>query len=114
MANRELKPKDLKKTCDISVFPFKTTEDYVFEHEPLHQERGVSAIDFGLNIKSEGYNIFVCGAAGTGRNTQVNKLVNEIAATQKTPNDWIYVYNFVHEDEPVAISLPAGRGRIFK
>jgi lon-related putative ATP-dependent protease len=114
MANRELKPKDLKKTCDISVFPFKTTEDYVFEHEPLHQERGVSAIDFGLNIKSDGYNIFVCGAPGTGRNTQANKLVNEIASTQKTPNDWIYVYNFVHEDEPVAISLPAGRGRIFK
>ncbi|MGB2598932.1 MAG: ATP-binding protein [Candidatus Omnitrophota bacterium] len=114
MANGELKPKDLKNVCDISVFPFKTTEDYVFEHEPLHQERGVGAIDFGLNIKSDGYNIFACGAAGTGRNTQVNKLVNEIAATQKPPNDWVYVYNFVHEDEPVAISLPPGRGRIFK
>ena len=114
MAVNELKAKDLRSVCDISVFPFKTTEDYVFEHEPLHQERGVSAIDFGLNIKSDGYNIFVCGAAGTGRNTQVNKLVSEIAATQKTPSDWIYVNNFVHEDEPIAIDLPPGRGRIFK
>lgn len=111
---RELRAKDLKKRCEASVFPFKTTEDYDFEHEPLHQERGVSSIDFGLNVKAEGYNIFVCGAPGTGRNTQVTKAVNEIAAQEKTPDDWLYVYNFQHEDEPIAISLPAGRGTIFK
>ncbi|MGB2601821.1 MAG: ATP-dependent protease, partial [Candidatus Omnitrophota bacterium] len=97
---RELKASDLRQTCDASIFPFKTTEDYEFEHEPIHQERGVNAIEFGLNVKSDGYNIFVCGAAGTGRNTQVNKLVNEIAARQDTPDDWIYVYNFVQPDEP--------------
>ncbi len=111
---RELKPKDLKKVCDPSIFPFKTTEDYEFDFEPVHQERGVSSIDFGLNVKSEGYNIFVCGAAGTGRNTQVTKAVNEIAAQEMTPDDWLYVYNFQHEDEPIAVSLPAGRGTIFK
>ncbi|MFH1837266.1 MAG: ATP-binding protein [Candidatus Omnitrophota bacterium] len=111
---RKLKPGDLKKVCDPSLFQFKTTEDYVFEHEPLHQERGVSAIDFGLNVNSDGFNIFVCGAAGTGRNTQVDKAVNEIAAKQKTPDDWLYIYNFVSEDEPIAISLPAGRGIMFK
>ncbi|MFC1570242.1 Lon protease family protein [Candidatus Omnitrophota bacterium] len=111
---REMKPNDLKKTCDPSKFPFKTTDDYEFEHEPLHQERGVSAIDFGLNVKSDGYNIFVCGAAGTGRNTQVNRAVNKIAFQQETPDDWIYVNNFVNEDEPIALKLPAGRGIIFK
>jgi lon-related putative ATP-dependent protease len=114
MADMKLKAKDLKNVCDASLFPFKTTEDYVFEHEPLHQERGVNAIDFGLNIKSDGYNIFVCGATGTGRNTQVKKAVNEIAATHKPPDDWLYLYNFVQEDEPIAVRLPAGRGRIFK
>ena len=111
---RELKPKDLKSVCSPSIFPFKTTEDYDFEYEPIHQERGVSSIDFGLNVKAEGYNIFVCGAAGTGRNTQVTKAVNEIAAQEKTPDDWLYVYNFQHEDEPIATNLPAGRGTIFK
>ncbi len=114
MARRELKPEELREVCDPSIFPFKTTEDYIFEHEPLHQERGVTSIDFGLNVKSEGFNIFVCGAAGTGRNTQVKKAVYEIAATQRTPGDWIYVYNFTHEDEPEAITLPAGMGRVFK
>lgn len=111
---RELRPEDLRSVCDPSLFPFKTTEDYEFEHEPLHQERGVSAIDFGLNVKSEGYNIFVCGSAGTGRNTQVSKAVNEIAAKEQTPDEWLYVYNFTHDDEPIAIKLPAGRGIMFK
>ncbi len=111
---KELKAKDLKKICDPSKFPFKTTEDYEFEMEPLHQERGVNAIEFGLNVKSDGYNIFVCGAAGTGRNTQVNKLVNDVASGQKCPGDWIYVNNFVSPDEPIAIALPAGRGIIYK
>lgn len=111
---RELKPEELKKKCDPSIFPFKTTDDYEFENEPQHQERGTSAIDFGLNIKSEGFNIFVCGAAGTGRSTQVTSAVNEIAAREPVPEDWVYVNNFVTEDEPLAISLPAGRGIIFK
>jgi len=111
---RKLKSSELKKACDPSMFPFKTTEDYEFDTEPVHQERGVNAIDFGLNVKSDGFNIFVCGAAGTGRNTQVNMAVNEIAAKQKTPDDWIYVFNFTHEDEPISIRLPAGRGIIFK
>jgi lon-related putative ATP-dependent protease len=111
---RKLKGADLKKVCDPSIFPFKTTEDYEFEYEPVHQERGASAIDFGLNVKSDGFNLFVCGPAGTGRNTQVIKAVNEIASKEPTPDDWIYVNNFTSEDEPLAINLPAGRGIIFK
>ncbi|HNX91666.1 MAG TPA: ATP-binding protein, partial [Candidatus Omnitrophota bacterium] len=114
MAIRELKSAELKQVCDPEIFPFKTTADYDLGHEPFHQERGVTSLGFGLSVKSEGYNIFVCGPAGTGRNTQVKKSVYEIAAKDRTPDDWLYVYNFVHEDEPVAISLPAGRGKILK
>ncbi|MDD5634640.1 MAG: AAA family ATPase, partial [Candidatus Omnitrophica bacterium] len=111
---RKLTRESLKKYCDPSIFPFKTTEDYEFDAEPLHQDRGVRAIDFGLNVKADGYNIFVCGAAGTGRNTQVMKAVGDLAAKEETPNDWIYVYNFLSEDEAIALSLPAGRGIMFK
>lgn len=111
---RELRAGDLRKVCDPSVFPFKTTEDHEFEREPIHQQRGVNAIEFGLNVKSDGYNIFVCGAPGTGRNTQIARSVNEVAAGQDSPEDWLYVFNFIHEDEPIAIMLPAGRGIMFK
>jgi lon-related putative ATP-dependent protease len=111
---RKLSRDDLRQECNASEFPFKTTEDYEFEHEPLHQERGVSAIDFGLNIRSEGYNIYVAGATGTGRNTQVMKAVGEIASQQDPPDDWLYVNNFLQEDEPLALRLPAGRGVMFR
>lgn len=111
---KRLASSDLKKYCDPSVFAFKTTEDLVFESEPAHQDRGINALDFGLNMASEGYNIYVSGSAGTGRNTQVNKLVNEIASAKEPPSDWLYLYNFVQEDEPVAVSLPPGRGIMFK
>ncbi|KJJ83541.1 peptidase S16 lon domain-containing protein [Candidatus Omnitrophus magneticus] len=111
---KKLNIEDLKASSDPSLFPFKTTEDYIFDNEPPHQERGVNAIEFGLNIKAEGYNIFVCGSNGTGRNTQVKKAVYEIASREKTPGDWLYVYNFAQEDEPLAITLPAGMGKTFK
>jgi lon-related putative ATP-dependent protease len=111
---RKLKAEELRKKSDPAEFPFKTTEDFIFDTEPVHQERAVKSLHFGLNIKAEGYNIYVAGAAGTGRNTQVNDAVNSIAANEKTPDDWLYVYNFSHEDEPIAICVPAGRGIMFK
>ena len=111
---KKLKPEELRNICDPARFPFKTTEDFILESEPVHQERAVKSLAFGLNIKSDGYNIFVCGDTGTGRNTQVSNSVNEIAAKEKTPNDWLYVYNFINPEEPIAISVPAGRGIMFK
>ena len=114
MAINKLKPKDLKNECKPSEFSFKTTKDFVFKEEPLHQERGVKGIDFALNMRSEGYNLFVSGPTGTGRNTQVKKAVYAIAAKQRTPDDWLYVYNFKTEDESISIPLPSGKGKVFQ
>lgn len=111
---KKLKHDQLKKVCDNSDFAFKTTEDYSFEREAVHQHRAISSLEFGLNMHGNGYNIYVSGYPGTGRNTQVNDLVNKIAATQELPADWLYLHNFVNEDEPVAVRLPAGKGIMFK
>ncbi|MCK7512379.1 MAG: AAA family ATPase [Desulfobacterales bacterium] len=40
----------------------------------IGQERAVQAIEFGLNMRSPGYNIFVTGAEGTGKSTIVRDL----------------------------------------
>ncbi len=111
---KKLRVEELRQACEPSTFAFKTTEDFCFDREPIHQDRAIEALDFGLNISSEGYNIFVSGYPGTGRNTQVNKLVNKIASRNETPDDWLYLHNFSHEDEPQAVSLPAGKGIMFK
>ena len=35
------------------------------------------------------------------------------AEKEKVPNDWVYIYNFENPNEPVAISFPAGQGKVF-
>jgi len=42
------------------------------------------------------------------------KYVSNIAEKQKSPDDWCYIYNFENSNEPIAVSLPAGQGKVFK
>ncbi|MDE5412301.1 ATP-binding protein [Alkalihalobacterium chitinilyticum] len=105
----------LTNRMDPSQFPFETTADAgSLTGEMIGQERAVQAIDFGLTVKQEGYNLFLVGPSGTGKTTFAKSKVKEVAATKSTPSDWIYVYNFAHSDQPIAISLPPGQGVIFQ
>ena len=110
---RELEVDELTNRCRCEELGFQTTE----ELEPLDgiigQERAVSAMEFGLTIKREGYNIFVAGLTGTGRSSYTRSIAKKIAETEKTPEDWCYVYNFRNPDRPIAINLPSGTGNTF-
>ncbi len=70
-------------------------------------------MQFGLNIQTKGYNIYVEGPAGVGKTMYTNQYITEIASKQKTPDDWCYIYNFENPNEPIAVSLPAGEGKLF-
>ncbi|MEW6044875.1 MAG: ATP-binding protein [Bacillota bacterium] len=82
--------------------------------EPLEgiigQERAVRAMEFGLRMKHPGYNIYMAGPTGTGKNTYARRLVHEVARHKPVPDDWVYVYNFDSPDEPLALNLPPGMG----
>jgi len=110
----ELKPEQLKNTFDISHFPFQT----MAEIEPLQgivgQERAVKALDFGLHIKKPGYNIFITGSTGTGRNSYARSLTERLASKEAAPADWCYLYNMNKPDQPRAVSLPAGKALVFQ
>lgn len=110
---KELPASELANKCRCEELGFQTTA----ELEPLDgiigQERAVSAMEFGLTIKRTGYNIFVAGLTGTGRSSYAKSISKKIAETEKTPDDWCYVYNFKNPDKPKAISLPTGQGHIF-
>ena len=107
--NFELDLTDLRCICDPVMFNFKDTS----EVEPLDgvigQERAVRAIDFGLNMRSPGYNIFVTGIEGTGKSTIVRDIVNRHAKPLPTPDDWCMVNNFKDEYVPKAIAVPHGK-----
>jgi len=100
---------NLRHVCDPTQFDFKDTSELEPLASVIGQERAVQAIDFGLNMKSAGYNIFVTGPVGTGKSTIVGDIVGRHASQQPRPDDWCLVNNFQDEYRPVAIAVPAGR-----
>ncbi|SHE85996.1 Lon protease family protein [Alkalibacter saccharofermentans] len=80
----------------------------------IGQERAIKAMDFGLKMEATGYNIFVAGAQGTGKSTYTESTVKQAAKGKPVPMDWCYIYNFNDRDNPMSVSLPAGKGKVFK
>ncbi len=114
MKKYEISPERLKKECTPKDFEFNTTADIVPLEGIIGQERAKKSLEFGLRIKSNGYNIFVTGISGTGRTTSVEQTVRKIAKSQPIPDDWCYLYNFSNPDTPTALRLPKGKAVIFK
>jgi lon-related putative ATP-dependent protease len=109
----ELKASELRSVCDPSVFAFKDTSELPVLDAVIGQERAVQAIEFGLNMRSPGYNIFVTGTEGTGKSTIVRDLASKHARSAAVPDDWCLVNNFQDEFRPQTIALPPGRGISF-
>ena len=74
----------------------------------IGQDRALKAIQFGTNIKSHDFNIFVLGPPASGKTTAVKAHLGPKAAESPTPADWVYVYNFDNPNRPKALQLPHG------
>ena len=110
----ELSYHDLKMTCDTNLFHFETTEELEPTSNGIGQDRGIKALEFGVNVNVKGYNLYMEGPSGTGKTMYTKNYLDSISKKQKVPCDWCYVYNFEKPNEPVAISLPAGQGKEFQ
>jgi lon-related putative ATP-dependent protease len=110
----ELNFESLRYTCDPAQFDFQSTDQV----EPLDgiigQDRAVRAINFGLEMRSFGYNIYAAGVPGTGKKSLIKSFVDRIAREQPVPPDIVYVHNFPEPDRARSMKLPAGRGHQFK
>jgi len=104
----------LRWRCDRSWLPFQSTEELPEMQEIVGQARAVAALKFGVEMRRDGYNLFVLGPPGIGKRTVVQGCLEESAATAAVPSDWCYVNNFDDPRRPSAISLPAGRGLQFR
>lgn len=113
--SNELLPRDLKDICNPNLFKFETTKELVDTTDLIYgQERGIRALEFGLDIDIKGYNLYLEGPSGVGKTMYTKKFLNSRAAKDKVPNDWCYIYNFEEPNAPVAISFPAGQGKVFQ
>jgi lon-related putative ATP-dependent protease len=109
----ELKPSELRCVCDPKVFKFRNTSEIRPLDKVIGQERAVRSIEFGLNMNSPGYNIFVTGMEGTGKSTIVGDIAARQAKKLPAPCDWCLVNNFRDAFRPLALCLPAGKAAAF-
>ena len=104
-----LTPDALYRTCDDAL-SFATTAELPDLEEAIGQPRALAALEFGVRMRSHGYNLFVLGRAGSQRRLTAEAYLKVDAAKRGVPTDWCYVANFAEERKPFALELPAGRG----
>ncbi len=112
--SNELSYKDLKMICNPDLFQFETTDELEPINTGIGQDRGIKALEFGINVDIKGYNLYLEGPSGVGKTMYTKNYLDKICKKKKTPNDWCYIYNFDDPNEPVAVSLAAGQGKEFK
>ncbi len=112
-----LKPLDpvlLYHRCDPQELGFETTAELPQLTEAIGQQRASDAVEFGIGITRQGYNLFVMGPAGAGKHALVRQYLERKAASVHAALDWAYVNNFAQPHKPLALALPAGRGQQLK
>jgi len=106
----KLTPEQLRHTCDPAGLGFETTAELDSLTEVIGQDRAVRAIEFGVDISSSGFNLFLAGAPGTGRQTILRRILERTSKERPTPPDVAYVHNFADPDTPRVLVMPAGKG----
>lgn len=114
MKKNELSYKDLKRICNPNVFKFEDTSELNGIDSGIGQDRGIKALEFGVNVDVKGYNIYLEGPSGVGKTMYAKNYLDKISKKKKVPSDWCYIYNFDNPNEPIAVSLTAGQGKEFK
>ena len=112
-ASRELKADELRFASKIMT-PFASTRELSGPKDFVGQERALAALELGLGVGSNGYNIFVSGLTGADKLETLRRWIAARAAAGPTPGDWVYVHNFKEPDAPRAIYLRPGEGRRLK
>ncbi len=110
----ELSYKDLRMVCSPNNFDFESTEELDPIDTGIGQDRGIKALEFGLNVDVRGYNLYIEGPSGVGKTMYTKNFLNTISKKKKVPSDWCYIYNFDNPNEPVAVSFPSGGGKVFQ
>jgi len=99
---------------EVVLREFTTTADVEPLKEIVGQKRAMEALEVGLGISHESYNVFVAGLTGSGKMETIRQSLQQRLKKSGIPNDWVYVHNFDKPDEPWAIRLRPGQGRELK
>jgi lon-related putative ATP-dependent protease len=104
---------DLRRTCNPQELAFATTVELPDIDCVPGQERALGAMQFGLRMRPDGYNLFAMGPEGIGRHTVVRQYLEWQAKEVGVPSDWCYVFNFELPHKPRALRFPTGKAAGF-
>ena len=90
-SKNELSYHDLKMTCNPNLFKFETTEELESIQSGIGQDRGIKALEFGLQVDVKGYNLYLEGPSGVGKTMYTKNYLQKFAPKKKTPSDWCYI-----------------------
>ncbi len=110
----ELPPDKLRWRCEAARIPFETTSQAELREGFIGQERALRALKMGVELTAPGYNVFVCGLAGTSRGGTIARMIREVHPQSKPSLDRCYVNNFKIPDRPRLLALPRGQANGFK
>jgi lon-related putative ATP-dependent protease len=111
---REIRPEELRWHCPQEWLPAESTEQIEPSSGIIGQDRAVRALEFGLAMRSLGYNVFATGLTGTGKMTAIELHLRPLAAAGAPPDDLLYVYNFNRPEQPKLLRLRAGSGAVLR
>ena len=114
MTIHQISPDEAYHRCDPNSFSFETTSELEELSRFIGQDRALEAVDFGIGMQQQGFNLFVIGPEGSGRHSVVEAFIHDKASKEATPSDWCYVHNFHQPHKPLALELPPSHGIIFK
>ena len=83
-------------------------------NEIVGQKRAIEALKMGINIKGDGYNVFVIGETGTGRRTAIRTMLKDFVPKNGQLQDIAYAYNFTSPSEPILLFFPKGKAYKFR
>lgn len=86
-ADRRVAPEDRYRPCDPEQLAFETTAEVSPLDGTVGQDRALNSLEFGLDIKADGYNLFVAGPTGTGRNSTLRAIVGRVVGDRPQPPD---------------------------
>jgi predicted ATP-dependent protease len=113
-AHPELPPAKLRWRCELSRIPFETTAQAELREGFIGQDRALRALKMGVELSAPGYNVFVCGLAGTSRGGTIASMIEKLHPRTKQSLDRCYVNNFKIADRPRLLSLARGQANGFK
>ena len=98
----------------IKDFGFRVSEQIYGQSSALLNLKKSMIAHLKFNSDNKPLVLMFYGPSGVGKTMYTKKYLLQKSEKEKVPNDWCYIYNFENPNEPVAVSFPAGQGKVFK